>query len=249
MQMAKNVELMALIGKIKIKFGLNQAEIAKKLGVSRQYLSDVLNGRYPYNDELRKRFSDNFPKLDGEITSDVTEVTVQTSEPYTTNSFGVKYRKREDGQLLIQVPIIPYSALGSPSDEFTPPILDEDEYETEVFEVDRIGHGKYYAFRVDGDSMDDGTRRSFARGDVILARELDKAEWMPHLRINRWRFWVVAFGNNIRLKEIVAQDDATGDITLHSLNPSPEYTDFTLHLADVYRLFNVIRKNSRSEAY
>lgn len=34
---------------------MKQAEVAEKLGVNKSYLSDTINGRYPYSDELRMR--------------------------------------------------------------------------------------------------------------------------------------------------------------------------------------------------
>lgn len=112
------------------------------------------------------------------------------------------------------------------------------------FNIDKVYHGKYVAFEVDGDSMDDGTRKSFQRGDVVLARMLDRQHWTTNLHITTWPFWVVCWGNNIRLKQIVSQGE--GNITLHSLNPSPEYTDFTLPLDDVNMLFNVIEVKPKS---
>lgn len=101
-------------------------------------------------------------------------------------------------------------------------------------------HGRYVAFRVDGDSMDDGTRDSFARRDIVAVRELSRDKWLPRLHYTKWPFWVVVFGNNVRIKQIVNQDDE-GNITFHSLNPSPEYTDFTLRVDEIRRLFNVVK--------
>ena len=56
-----------------------------------------------------------------------------------------------------------------------------------------------------------------------------------------------AKGDFVRLKEVVAHDGPT--ITLHSINPSPEYTDFTLNLDDVQRLFNVVKKVPKVRNY
>ena len=95
--------------------------------------------------------------------------------------------------------------------------------------------------------MDNGTWNSFRKGDVVLVRELDRSDWMPHLRIDKWPFWVVVFDNNIRLKQIVKHDGDT--ITLHSLNPSPEYSDFSLNLSKVSRLFNVIKQKPRENSF
>ena len=171
----------------------------------------------------------------------------QTAEPFTENKHGNRFYKRNNGQLVIEVPLVPYNALGSPDDEFAELIGDRNRYQSVSFEVDRVGHGRYFAFEVDGDSMDDGSRHSFARGDLVLVRELDRDDWLPTLHIKRWRFWVVCWGNCVRLKEIIAQDGEV--ITLHSLNPSPEYTDFQLHLSEVSRLFNVIQLQPKPQKF
>ena len=178
-------------------------------------------------------------------TSDVTPVTLEEPAYLTSNSHGNRYYKDTSGQLYIEVPLVPYNALGS--------LLGDDDllvsHDTEKvrFPADTVGHGKYFAFEVDGDSMDDGSRHSFARGDLVLVRELDRDDWLPTLHIKRWRFWVVCWGNCVRLKEIIAQDGEV--ITLHSLNPSPEYTDFQLHLSEVSRLFNVIQLQPKPQKF
>lgn len=167
----------------------------------------------------------------------------------TENKHGDIYYKDKAGQLYVDVPLVPCNAMGSLPSDLEEVSMDRPEWGRVRFRVDRIGHGKYYAFEVDGDSMDDGRRDSFERGDVVLVRELDRDDWMPRLYINKWPYWVVCWGNNVRLKQIVAQDEAAGDITLHSLNPSPEYTDFTLSLSEVSRLFNVITKMPKPVEY
>lgn len=172
-------------------------------------------------------------------TSDVTPMASADLQPYTTTKAGMEFSERADGQIIMQVPIVPISALGSPADEYAT-LIAEGNWETMPFIVDSVHHGKYFAFRVEGDSMDNGTRESFARKDIVLVRELARDKWLPRLHYNQWPYWVVVFGNNVRIKQIIDQDDQ-GNITLHSLNPSPEYTDFTLCLDDISRLFNVIQ--------
>lgn len=174
------------------------------------------------------------------LVSNVRPAADEEPVPYMDNAHGNKYYRRSDGQLYVDAPLVRYNALGSPDDEFASLSEDREGVKMVRFAVDKVGHGKYYAFEVDGDSMDDGTRKSFERGDIVLVRELDRDDWPPSLHIRQWRFWVVCWDNCVRLKEIVSQDGDT--ITLHSLNPSPEYTDFTLRLTDVRRLFNVIKK-------
>lgn len=161
--------------------------------------------------------------------------------PYTTTPAGMRFYQREDGVLLMEVPLMPFDALGSPEWDDVELIQSREPGETRRFAVDAVHHGRYCAFVVDNDSMDDGTRDSFQKGDTVLVRELDRQDWQPRLHIERRKFWVICFKNCIRIKQIVAQDTEAGTITCHSLNPSPEYTDFTLPLTDVYRLFTVVQ--------
>lgn len=64
--MAKNEILARLIKVIKFKSNLTQSEIAARIGVSKQYLSDTINGRYPFNEELKQKLHEQFTYLSEE---------------------------------------------------------------------------------------------------------------------------------------------------------------------------------------
>lgn len=248
MYMAKNQSLIKMLDEIRFRDKLNQQQVAERIHVSSQHLSDVKNGRFPLSDDLRNRLQEEFTYLRTDDSSDVTPVRQSELEEYETTKNGTKFYRREDGKIIMEVPVVPIAALGSPEDEFTKYINDYDN-DTVTIVVDGVHHGKYVAFRVEGDSMDDGTRNSFERGDIVVVRELARDKWLPKLHIKTWPYWVIAFGNNVRIKEIIAQDETTGTITCHSLNPSPEYTDFTLSLDDIHRLFNVIKKKPKEVVF
>lgn len=237
METTINQELASAIARIKYKYSITQTKIASEIGVSKQYLSDTVNGRCPFTSELRTKLLKKFP----DALSDVTPIELPdnaSAEEFTVTSNGTRFLKRHDGQLLMEVATVPIAALGSPEDEYAT-INENYGDEKLLVEVDGVHHGKYFAFHVEGDSMDDGTRNSFGAGDTVIVRELPRDEWSPRLHYRQWPFWVVCWGNNVRIKQIIAQD---GDaITLHSLNPSPEYCDFTLTLSNVARLFNVVQ--------
>jgi len=235
------------------EIGMSKTEFGRRIGASSAYVTSI---RKSIPAEKLMLIKEQFPQLNidwlitgqgNKYNDDVHPANMEEPEPFTENKNGNYYYRRSDGQLFVEVPLVPYSALGSPADEFAELTADRSRYKMMGFEVDRVGHGRYFAFEVDGDSMDDGTRSSFERGDVVLVRELDRSHWLPKLHLSQWRFWVVCWQNCVRLKEITAQTATT--ITLHSLNPSPEYTDFTLNLAEVSRLFNVIKKVPKSITY
>lgn len=231
------------------RLGLSQRAFERTCGLSIGYVNNISKG---IGAEKMQMILNAFPQLSqqwlltGEgnmltTESDVTEQPIaEEGELVTTNTHGVSYY-RVGGKLMARVPLMKFSAYGSSPDDWADLTADRDDVETIMVEVDRVSRGKYVVFSVDNDSMDDGTRTSFEAGDKIYVRELDRSDWMPRLRFETWPYWVVAFGNCIRLKQIIAQDDK-GNITLHSLNPSPEFTDFTLQLDEVSHLYNVIRK-------
>lgn len=248
-----------LIQFIKYK-SLSQKRFEEAVGLSNGYVNNI---RRSITEDKLQKIALRYPELnklwlltgEGEMLNVaennahlVTEHSIDT-QPYTTTNNGIRYFKRSDGKLILEAPKVPRNALGSLADDFAGYNIDNESGEKELFEVSEIHHGRYYAFEVDGDSMDDDTVRGFQRGDIVLVRELDKQLWLPKLHINKWKFWVVVFGNNVRLKQIVSQDEKNRTITLHSLNPSPEYTDFTLNLEDVDRLFNVVLKKPKTQSY
>ena len=59
--MAINQEFKNLISRIKYEYSLNQSQIADSLGVKKTYLSDMINGRVPYNETMNKKVNDVFP--------------------------------------------------------------------------------------------------------------------------------------------------------------------------------------------
>lgn len=106
------------------------------------------------------------------------------------------------------------------------------------FIVDQEGHGKYMAFEVKGDSMDDGTDEAYKEGDRLLCREIYQQYWAESkLHIRKWDF-VIVHKDGILIKRIVAHDVENRTITVHSLNSY--YPDRVLNLAEVKQIFNVI---------
>ena len=62
--MPKNEELNEVLKRIKSVYHLNQKEVAERIGVHYHYLSNVLNGHYPYNDELKRKIARAYPDVD-----------------------------------------------------------------------------------------------------------------------------------------------------------------------------------------
>ena len=172
----------------------------------------------------------------------------EDGEFFTENHNSVKFYDLGEKYRMV-VKLVPFAAYGRFANECDTLESEKETWEEESFETDKIVHGKYYAFEVKGESMDDGTRNSFEEGDRVLVRELDRLHWKDGLRFKDHPFWVVVFDSSVLIKQIVNQDLTNGEITFHSLNPSPEYSDFTLSMDKIRALYYVLQKKPRTVKY
>lgn len=78
-----NQEFKSVIESIKYKFGLTQGRIAKELGITQQYLSDVINDRAPYNDVLKAKIAAKFPTLESNNKVEEAIMDYMRSKTYT----------------------------------------------------------------------------------------------------------------------------------------------------------------------
>ena len=167
-------------------------------------------------------------------------------KPYLVTKSGVEYYEMSNGKYRMRVPFIPVKAYAKYVDEIRDAETVNDEFEEFDFIVDKIGHGRYFAFEIKGDSMDNDSRRSLCDGDIVLARELGKEHWREKLHTSDYPNWIIVLNNTILCKQIVEQDMEKCTITCHSLNPSPEYSDFELNLNEVKQLCNIVQRVSNN---
>ena len=168
------------------------------------------------------------------------------NSPHLITKSGVKYFELPNGKFRMRVPFIPIKAYAKYVDECRDADFFCGEFEEFDFIVDKVGHGRYFAFEIKGDSMDNDSKRSLSNGDIVLARELGKEHWKDRLHVDDYPNWIIVLGNTILCKQITGQNLEAGEITCHSLNPSPEYSDFTLNLNDVCQLCNIVQRVSSS---
>lgn len=100
----------------------------------------------------------------------------------------------------------------------------------------KYNSGNYVAFEIRGDSMKDGSHLSICDGDILLCRELPVEYWKEKLHTPKV-FIIIHKTEGITCKEVTRHDTETGEITCHSWNQDPEYSDFKINLADVMQLF------------
>lgn len=167
---------------------------------------------------------------------------IKSQDEYLRTNAGVKYKELGNGRYQMTVPFVPRKAYAKYIDEIRD--AEEVDYETYDFIVDKIGLGEYFAFEIKGDSMDDDSKRSISDGDIVLARKLKNDLWRDKLHIDRYKYWIIVTDSTIVCKEIISHDIENGEIVCHSLNPSGEYSDFTLKLDEVKQLYNIIQRVS-----
>lgn len=234
----------------------NISMFADYIGVSQQVLErifrkDKRNDKYPRVSEgiknsLKTKFGFNDVWF-VDSSNNAVEVPLENEGTfYTENHNGTKFYELPDGNYRMEVSLVPWCAYGRFANECGTLEPDKEEWEKESFHTDKIVHGRYLAFEVRGDSMDDGTRASFEEGDIVLVRELDRIHWKDGIRFKDHPYWVVVFDSSVLIKQMVDQDLEKGEITFHSLNPSPEYADFSLNMDDIRALYYVLQKKPKT---
>ena len=180
-----------------------------------------------------------------ELPANKSNILSESDIPYFTNKNGVLYYEMPNGKYRMRVPLIPTKAYAKYIDEYRDAEFMSDLEQIE-FIVDKIGLGQYYAFEIKGDSMDDNSKHSICDRDIVLARELKHDLWKNKLHNDEYPYWIIVLDNTIVCKQITHHDVERCEITCHSLNPSPEYSDFTLSLNNVRQLCNIVARQSSS---
>jgi DNA-binding XRE family transcriptional regulator len=221
------------------KLGLTQKELGDLIGASRETIINYEKGK-------------PIPKSKSEILGKVLapdsiyakpirgEEVVKISDNFE-NKNGNQFIELPNGQYYMLMPLAEFKIqagfLNSYQDtEF---LMDLSQH---GILVDKPVQGRYVAFRVNGESMDDGSSNAITRNSIVSTRELQRHLWESKLRFKDFPYWVIYTTQSKMplLKEIVEHNVEEGYIICHSLNDSPEFSDFKLHMNDVQALFYVI---------
>lgn len=233
---------------------IRQGDFAEKLGISRNYLLTKLK-EYNFKDDFKRKvitllqLSNNFFESnnnDGEIGGNVLPITP------AINAFKIGEIAGDEenspfidignGQYIMVVPIVPIKAQAGYIQNYNDEqYIAENFTEKHTFSVSRVYRGRYMAFIVDGDSMDDGTSGAIIEGSTVTGREIQKHHWHNKFHINRYKDYVIVHHDGIFVKRIIEHDTTNGTIICHSLNPDKNlYADFELNLDECLQIFNVV---------
>lgn len=230
---------------------LNQTDIALKIGDTPQAVSDFLakksNPRIKTKNKYFNKlvgFKDFYDKNLNIL--EIEEVTIPDTE-IIPNKNGNEFIDLGGGLLFMKIPLLEINAQAGFADNYQDVefLANIENYHYAI--VKQVHKGKYLAFRVKGDSMDNGSSNSIVPNSIVTVRELQRHHWIDQLRYNKRPYWIIATTESRYplLKQIIAHDTQKGIITCHSLNDAPEYSDFDLNLNEVTGLFYVtdISKN------
>ena len=235
---------------------LKTEEIATRLGISTSLLYKLYKGERNLTADLVEKIQTfiNEPVLQQtgraerikkqKVEIDSPDASVENNEVLEEyiNKHGNRFT-RVDGEIIIEVPLLNHEAYARYLDD----TIEARIYESDKlvsFAVEKFDTAFHLAFKVYGDSMNDGRLTDTPDKAIVLGREVDKSLWFDGgLKIDKYGYgWVILTGRNILFKDIVSFDKSKGLITCHSRNPSPEYSDFELSLNEVHQIFKVLKR-------
>lgn len=224
---------------------IGATKAAKMLGVSRQTVYQYFKTTRFDIDTIAV-----LEKIFPDLTIDNTTISNKQSnakiigELDNTDYLGeTKFIEISPGRYKMKVPLVPEYAIAGYLSGYS----DKEYMESlPIHEpiVDRFHKGRYLAFEVSGDSMDDDSKRSIPHGAIVTAREIKPELWRSKFHTHKYPYYVIVHkSDGILIKEIIKHDTTSGIITLHSLNQDKvQYPDFEIHLDDVKQIFNVVKK-------
>ncbi|NQY05775.1 MAG: hypothetical protein HRT68_06105 [Flavobacteriaceae bacterium] len=222
------------LNKLNIRFPV--AEIHRNTGAGKGNISNYIKNKVSVSNNFLKKFADSYNINLDELAVELANDKNQSITPKN----GLTFTEIGNGQFSVAVPLIPFEAHARYLSEQQDADFFDD-FESVTFIVDKVGFGNYRAFKVKGDSMNDGHIIDTQDGAIVLARELQQHHWHDGFRPTDYG-WILITQHNILFKDIIGFDITIGEITCHSRNSSPEYSDFQLSLNEVFQIFKVIKR-------
>ncbi|WP_417351334.1 helix-turn-helix transcriptional regulator [Flavobacterium alkalisoli] len=224
------------------ELGLTQKELADLVGASRETIINYEKGKpIPKSkiEILNKVLYGNTAYTTIVRSSEVVKLPVDFE-----NKNGNKFIELPNGQFYMLMPLADFNVQAGLLSNYQDADFLMDLGQHGIL-VDKPVQGRYVAFKVNGDSMDDGSSNAISRNSIVSTRELQRQHWVNKLRYRDFPYWVIYTTQSKMplLKEIIEHNTEEGYIMCHSLNDSPEFTDFKLHVNDIQALFYVIDVN------
>lgn len=204
--------------------GINQKSLAEFLKVAEPNITRLKNGSMKIPPDWVDQIEKEYPNI-------------------TVSDYVITKPKKKDEA--VQVPFEDFEMLPYISVNAQAGYLDayndksEDDYLNEMdvmLIAKQFEKGKFLVVEVNGDSMDDDSKRAICDGDKLLVKELQKQHWKNKLHFKN-NIFVIAEHSGVVVKEIIDHDVENGIIICHSWNPSKP--DYPISLDEVHNLFYV----------
>lgn len=239
------------IKKRREQLGLTQKELGDLIGASRETIINYEKGRPIPRSKIE--ILNKVLEPDSIYVKPIKSAEIVKDGDNFENKNGNKFIELPNGQFYMLMPLAEFKIQAGFLDHYQDADFLMDLSQHGVL-VEKPVQGRYVAFRVAGDSMDDGTSNAITQNSIVSTRELQRHLWNSKLRFKDFPYWVIYTTQSKMplLKEIVEHNVEEGYIVCHSLSDSPEFSDFKLNINDVQALFYVIdvnRKVSRKMIY
>jgi hypothetical protein len=234
---------------------LSVSEFERQCGLSNGYINSIRNS---ISDNKLEQISNAFPDIDPvwvrmEV-GDMIKAVVPTVPQSNAVSLGEiqssdnesPYIDLGNGQFLMVVPLIPIKASAGYRENFQDESYISSHYDKHTFPVARQYRGRYFAFVVDGDSMENWTSEEYARqsipeGATVTGRDIPRHHWQNKFHLKNFQDYIIVHRDTILVKRILDHDTEKGIITCHSLNPDKKrHPDFDLNLDDCLQILNIV---------
>lgn len=239
-----------------------QTEFAEKIGKTKGYVSSLMSSVSPIPKKIKQSLIDSFGinKLfldsNGLTGSMFQEIRVPGPLPFKNEAFelgsvevneeSVEYTKNGNefidiggGRYIMLVPLVHEYAYGGYLVGYKDAEYIEGLPKHPVI-VENKHKGKYLAFVMRNDSMDNGLEEAIRAGDIVVGRIIDKVFWKSKLHTHKFKEFIIVHKEGILVKKIKEQKVDEGILILESYNPDKnEFPDITVFLKDVNQIFNV----------
>ena len=247
--MSVNQELYNIIKQIKFIRNIKQADVAVMLGVKSTYLSDMINSRVPYSENMKMKifevFSDCFSTgifhgsntISDNISNTSTHVhniasnSDSACDGCTSGGASSESSPPEstaetiDIQDVSMVRLIPISVQGGPLNDFDSQVRPHD-CELMISPI----KGVDFAIQVSGDSM----APEYPEGSRVFVKRIKDGTFIEWGRV-----FVLNTCNGTVLK-VLDPSDKENCVRRISLNPDPRYAPFDVNMNDVYGIYRVL---------
>lgn len=225
------------------------SSLERQSGLSNGYVNSIKNS---ISDTKLEQISKAFPDVDKIwLKMGVGEMLPRSGRVLSSNAMSIgeihvpddesPYIDLGNGQFLMIVPLIPIKASAGYRENISDETYIDTNFDKHYFPVTRHYRGKYFAFVVDGDSMDDGTSQAIIEGSTVTGREIQKHHWVNKFHLKSFQDYVIVHKDAILVKRIIEHDTVNGIIKCHSLNPNKQkHADFDILLDDCLQILNIV---------